>query len=112
MATSQGRLRANNAAIKDAENALAAIDVEKQTTRNIDQPEIEEIGMFLRAALRDAGNAAKAREFYRGFHQTIVMREDEAEIHYDPARLIAQSAPVRSTVRWRPKLDSNQRPPD
>lgn len=98
------RLRSNNAAMKEAEAQLAALDVELSQPP-MDMPAIEALGDFFRGALLDTANAAKAREFYRGFIERIVLREDEAEIHYDPARLLAQSAPVLSTVKWRPELD-------
>lgn len=94
------RLRSNNAAMKDAENQLAALDVEMAQPPEL--PAVEALAAFLREAMLQQENAAKAREFYRGFVEKIVMREDEAEIHYDPARMFA--APVLSCVKWRPEL--------
>ena len=106
------RLRANNAAVKDAEASLAQLDAEQAPSRAIDASELEAIGEFVRTAMLDAENAHAAREFYRGFIETIVVVDGEAEIRYDSARVLAHGVPVRSTVKWRPKLDSNQRPPD
>lgn len=100
------RLRANNAKIKDAENQLAGMDLELEAPPALTQPEIDAIGEFMRAAITDSRNGKAAREFYRGFVESIVLRDGEAEISYDPARVLELHAPVRSTVRWRPELVS------
>jgi DNA invertase Pin-like site-specific DNA recombinase len=99
------RLRINSAVIKDAENMLVGLDAERDA-HVIEEPEIEALGDFLRSALSEASNAARAREFYRGFIESIVVTEGKAEIRYDPAKLLAQNSPVRSTVNWRPVFAS------
>jgi DNA invertase Pin-like site-specific DNA recombinase len=96
------RLRENSAAIKDAEAQLATLDSDQADAESIRDTDLDDLAEFFRAALADTSNAARAREFYRGFIDSIEVKDGVAEIRYDPARLLVAPEKVRSGVKWLP----------
>mgnify|MGYP001055999636 FL=1 len=107
------RLRQNNAKQKDAEAALAAIDAERPPASSMTSVEIDELTGFLHNLVKDDQNAARTRSFYNSFVDSITLDGEELLVSYNPNRLLAPPKEVvRSKRKWRPKLDSNQRPPD
>ncbi len=107
------RLRRNNADQKAADQLLAEIDAEQAPTKSMTTEEVNELVAFLHNLVRDNQNAARSRSFYNSFVDSITLDGEELMISYNPNRLIAPTVQVvRSQRNWRPKLDSNQRPPD
>jgi hypothetical protein len=107
------RLRQNNALQKEAEAVLAAIDAEQPPATAMTSGEIDELTGFLHNLVKDDRNAARSRSFYNSFVDSITLDGEELLISYNPNRLLTPNTDVvRSKRKWRPKLDSNQRPPD
>lgn len=104
------RLRGNNAKVRLAEAELEAIDAE-QAPVSLDQGDVDDLVEFLHAQMKSADHAKRARAFYKNFISSVVLDGAELVINYSPSTLLSPKD-VQSRQTWRPKLDSNQRPPD
>lgn len=101
------RLRQNNIKIKAAEEQLAALDAEQPPAGSLTAEDLDELGEFLRSMIKAETNAMRARAFYSGFVDSIVVGQEELTINYSPERLLnPQPQRVRSKRNWRPVLAS------
>lgn len=102
------RLRANSAELKTLEAEMQELDATPAAAPTPLKIDVQQIAEFMRGALKGGKNAARAREFYRQFIDSIEIANDSVLITYDPARLaVAAPGGVRSRVNWRPHGDSN-----
>lgn len=98
-----GRLRENSAELKTLEAEMQELAATPSTPA-APPIDVEQIAAFMRGALKGGQNAARAREFYRQFIDSIEIADHSVLITYDPARLaVAAPGGVRSRVNWRPE---------
>lgn len=100
------RLRDLNGTVRRLESELVVLEAERAPAPDIGPGEITELCEFLLASLT-AGDPARARQFFQGFVDSIKVRDDAVEVHYNPALLVRgrPDGVVHSMGNWLPGRD-------
>lgn len=108
------RLRANKDQVRKLEQSLADLDAEDAPIPEISDVDVDEVRQVMQSLFDDTASVAALRTYFRSFIQGVKIEDDEVAITYDPGFIlqVAGKGEVHRKVKWRPKLDSNQRPPD
>lgn len=94
------RLRANNDEMKRLEQELTELEEETPPTLLTEGVDLSDLSAEIRSLFTESASVDRLRTFYQSFIRGITLRAGQAEIEYEPAQLVAVTAPVHRIENW------------